>query len=356
MSVTFRGVYQQIFDRCTLKQIQEVLREIKSTSEEANRELSLTVPKDEAVRALNFAIDRKFAPPEVVYQLLWDSEEVGKQHILLLTPAPSSLSSNVVPVANSSEVEVALFDEIPALELFPKFEYPASGYEWVDFRSQRDGWLAKAYGMEAYRQSQGVISSERQPDGTFQETRLYYWKEVKTTLVAVWRNSANILEVRIDITGVQGDRTIEERHDHFWKLCERAFKKDDFIGLDVTKLLDQIVFERTLPANRERYSISRVELADARSGQIRVVPFQSENFDNDPGRQASLETMRKNGFEPSMVRIEWKSGLEDCPKSMTEPISIVIEKTQNGPELRILKRITNDTYEYIFTQLRNRFV
>jgi hypothetical protein len=39
---------------------------------------------------------------------------------------------------------------------------------------------------------------------------------------------------------------------------------------------------------------------------------------------------------------------------MTEPVSVVLEKTSNGPELRILKRITNATYEYIFDQLRSR--
>ena len=103
-----------------------------------------------------------------------------------------------------------------------------------------------------------------------------------------------------------------------------------------------------------KYSVSRVELTDSRSGQVRVVPFQSEDFDNHPGRTTALEAMKHAGFTPSLVRVDWKPALPESPEAMKAPISTVLEKTENGPELRILKRVPSEVYEYVFSQIRSR--
>lgn len=351
------SVYTQLNEQCTSEAIKGLLREIQERSAKAKAEIHVSGPKDELIRNLREAVDKRYATPAEINQLLWDSEEVGKQHILLLTPAPEGLisPSHMVNIADGSEVAVALFDDSALHDLFPRFEYPSRGYVWSDFRlKENGGWLGKAYGREIYRQSQGLVSTEELEDGVIQEIRQYSWKEVKTTLVADWRPSSRILELRIDISNLQAEKTVEERRQELWTLLKPAFDKSDLIGVDIDGLLENIIFQRETPENRERYSINRVELTDPRSGQIRVIPKSSDALDDDPGRKASLEAMRQNRFQPSLVRVEWKCGLQGCPKEMTEPVSVVIEKTSNGPELRILKRITNATYEYIFNQLRAR--
>jgi hypothetical protein len=124
--------------------------------------------------------------------------------------------------------------------------------------------------------------------------------------------------------------------------------------VDIEGLLHNVIFERAKPENQERFTISRVELTDPRSGQIVVITKSSDAIDNDPGRKASLEAMQKNAFRPSLARIEWQPERPGCPRIMTEPVPVVVEKTSNGPEIRILKRLTTATYEYIFDQLRRR--
>ncbi len=351
------SVYNQVNEQCTSESIKSLLRNIQDRSAKAKSEIHISGTKDDLIRNLGIAVDNRYATLAEINQLLWDSEEVGKQHILLLRPAPEDLASpsHKVDIATGSQVATALFGDSSLSEIFPRYGYPSRGYVWSDFRlMENGGWLGKAYGREVYRQSQGIVSTEEVGDGVIQEIRQYSWKEVKTTLVANWRPSPGILELRIDISNLQTEKTIDERRNELWTLLKPAFDKSDLIGVDIDGLLERIIFDRETPSNRARYSISRVELTDPRSGQIRVIPKSSESLDHDPGRKASLEAMKKNNFRPSLVRVEWKCDLPDCPKEMTEPVSVVIEKTSNGPELRILKRINSATYEYIFNQLRSR--
>lgn len=350
------AVYRQLNDLSgTSTAIRELLRDVKKRGKQQADEINVSGTKEEMIRNLREAVKLRYAELGEVQQLLWDVEEVGKQHVLLLRPAPEGLSQPKVRLSNGTEVAVALFDDTPIDQLFPRYEYPSSGFLWSDFRLQSNGgWLGKAYGRETYRQSQGIVSTEELDDGTIQEIRQYVWKEVRSTLIAHWRSDVEILELRIDISNLQTEKTVDERRDELWTLLQPAFSPADVVGVDVDGLLNKIIFERDKPENQDRYSISRVELTDPRSGLIRVIPKAKDSLDNDPGRRASLEAMHKNNFEPSLVRIEWKSGLTGCPACMTEPVSVVLEKTSNGPELRILKRITNATYEYIFGQLRSR--
>lgn len=352
------SVYSQVNEQCTSEAIKSLLRDVQERSAKAKSEINISVPKDELVQNLRIAVESRHASLNEVNKLLWDSEEVGKQHVLLLRPAPAELntpSHKLINISNGEEVAASLFEGISFEDTFPRYEFPSRGYVWADFRlSVRGGWLGKAYGREIQRQSQGLVKTEEVEDGVIQEIRQYSWKEVKTTLVANWRPGPEILELRIDISNLQTEKTIDERRDELWTLLRPAFDKSAVIGIDIDTLLENIIFNRDEPENREKYSISRVELTDPRSGQIRVIPKSSEALDDDPGRRASLEAMRQNRFSPSLVRVEWKSGVQGCPKEMREPVSVVIEKTSNGPELRILKRITNATYEYIFNQLRVR--
>lgn len=356
MTEGLHSIFRQLNElKGSASAVKNLLREIQGQSEQARSEINISGTKEELIQNLSRAVGKDYIPLQDVQQLLWDLEEVGKQHVLLLKRAPEGLAdarTNFDP----HEITVALFDDMNVQELFPRYEYPSSGFIWVDFRTAAsESWLAKAYGRELYRQSQGLVSTEELDDGTIQEVRQYSWKEVKTTLVANWRGSDEILELRIDISNLQTAKTIDERREHLWTLLGPVIRKSDLIGADVDNLLHKLIFERHKPDNRNRYSIGRVELTDPRSGQIRVVPHSSEPLDNDEGRKASLRAMQENAFTPSLVRIEWKSGLPGCPDCMTEPVSVVLEKTSNGPELRILKRITGATYEYIFDQLRCRF-
>lgn len=356
MKAVHPGVFDQLKDLSgSSLPIKNLLRSIQDRSQQAKNEINASGTKEEMIKNLRLAVERNYAENLEVYKLLWDLEETGKQHILLLTPVPEGFGNPGVNVESAQEVFNALFDEVDAEAIFPRYDYPSNGYVWADFRrpTPRD-WLAKAYGRERYRQSIGIISTETSEDGTEQEIRQYEWKEVKTTSVVRWRRDLSVLELRIDITGIPNDKAVDERREQIWTLLSTAFSKSDFCGLNVERLFESLVFERHLPDNEKRFSISRVEFTDPRSGLIRVITNQAEAVDKEPGRRASLETMKKHRFSPSLVRVEWKCGLDDCPPCMTEPVSVVIEKTPNGPELRILKRLTNATYEYIFNQLRCR--
>jgi len=355
MSDELHAVYRHLKDLSgSSNAIRDLLRDICKRGEKQASDINVSGTKEEMIRNLRQAVNLRYAELYEVQKTLWDLEEVGKQHVLLLRPAPEGLGTSKVQISDGMDVAVSLFDDTPIEHLFPRYEYPSSGFLWCDFRLQANGWLGKAYGRETYRQSQGIIATEELDDGTVQEIRQYKWKEVRSTLVANWRADSEILELRIDISNLQNEKTVDERRKELWTLLTPAFEPSDMIGVDIDGLLQKIIFERDVPENRERYSISRVELTDPRSGLIRVIPKANDSLDNDPGRKASLETMQKNGFLPSLVRIEWKPGLPGCPSCMTEPLSVVLEKTSNGPELRILKRITNATYEYIFGQLRSR--
>jgi hypothetical protein len=350
MKNEFNSVYQQLNDlNGSTNVVRDFLRTVQGRSPQAKSEIQVSVNKDELIRNLHRSVALGFAKLSEVNQLLWDLEEIGRQHILLLVPEPDKLH-----LMEGSLVAEALFDEVDLTALFPRYEYATQGYLWADFRHEPNGgWLGKAYGREIYRQSQGLVSTEEMEDGTIQEIRQYALKEFKTTLVAKWRPSAKILEIRIDISNLQSEKTPDFRRDEMWQLLKPAFQKSDLVGLDIDKLLTKLISDREQPENSSSYSISRLELTDPRSGLIRVIPNQMEEIDKDPGRKESLEAMMRNGFQPSLVRLDWKVA-ENCPKNMTEPISVVIEKTGNGPEIRFLKRISNDSYEYIFDQLRSR--
>jgi hypothetical protein len=348
-------LYAQVSVQCTAEAIKGLLRDIQELSSAAKTEIHISGTKEELLSNLQLAVNRGYATTDQVKALLWDSEEVGKQHVLLLQPAPAGLASGSVDIRDINAVAVALFGEVPFTELFPRYEYPSSGYGWSDFRRVDGGWLAKAYGREIYRQSEGVVDTEDLGNGVIQEVRQYKWKEVKATLVANWRSAhPGILEIRIDISGMQNKQAVDERREAIWTLLRPAIDRSNLIGLDIDGLLTSIIEQRSAAANAAAYSIGRVELMDPRSGQVRVIPKGSDAFDNDPGRSESLKAMLENGFKPSLVRVDWKPGIEGCPKSMTETVAVVIEKTSNGPELRILKRINGETYGYIFDQLRRR--
>jgi len=356
MTEELHSVYRQLNDLTgSANAVREFLREIQLLNPSAKSEVHVSGNKDELIRNLSRAVSLRFAKIEEVHQLLWDLEEAGKQHILLLQPAPEDLASPNASIADATAVAAVLFDGQSPESLFPRFEYPTHGFVWSDFRLTDDsGWLAKAYGREVYRQRQGEVILEELDDGTFEERRRYQLKEVKSTLVVRWRPKPGILELRIDISNLQTEKTPDERRRELWTLLAPAFGPQDVIGVDISRLLNNIIFERAKPGNQERFSISRVELTDPRSGQIRVMTKSSDAIDNDPGRKASLETMQKNAFQPSLARIEWQPEPSDCPPGMTEPIPVVVEKTANGPEIRILKRLTTATYEYIFDQIRRR--
>lgn len=355
MTEELHSAYRQLNELTgSANAVREFLREVQFRNPRAKSEIHVSGNKDELIRNLSRAVGMGFASLDDVHQLLWDLEEAGKQHILWLKPAPDELASPHAAIGNPQAVAAALFDR-PFEQLFPRYEYPTRGFVWSDFRiSENGGWLAKAYGREVYRQRQGDVILEEFDDGTFEERRRYQLKEVKSTLVASWRPVPGILELRIDITNLQTDKTIDERRSELWTLLAPAFTEQDVIGVDIDGLLNNVIFEREKPENQERFLITRVELIDPRSGQIRVIPKSSDAIDSDPGRKASLEAMHRHDFEPSLARVEWKHELPGCPGSMMESVPVVVEKTANGPEIRILKRLTTATYEYIFDQLRRR--
>jgi hypothetical protein len=350
------SIYPQISEQCTAEAIRALLRDIQSRSTSAASQIRVSGTKEELIHYLRESVERQFAKAEEVERLLRDSEEVGKQHILLLSPAPPNLSPvlNNTNIENGEEVARALFGKSWRNQ-FPRYEYPSHGYVWADFRVDSGGeWLGKAYGREVFRQSQGLVSTEDLGGGVLQEVRQYSLKEVKSVLVAKWRPGPRVLELRIDLSNLQTEKTIDERRQELWTLLGPAFSSTEFFGMQVDGLLNSLIFDREKPENQQRYAISRVELTDPRSGLIRVIPKSSEDLDHDAGRRASLEAMRKAQFQPSLARVEFKNGVPGCPPTMTDPVSVVVEKTSNGPELRILKRITSEIYEYIFDQLRRR--
>lgn len=342
-----QAVFEHVAEKCNLEPIKELLRAIKSRSAQANQAIVLGTKKEEAIEGLRQAVAGNHARIDEVYEMLRRSEETGHQHILLLRPAveldaPKSMDAKTVADALFS-VETR----------FPRFEYPSSGYAWSDFRMSANGWTAKAYGRELYKVSLGT-TIEDLGDGRVQEIREYKFQEIKTVLVARWSGTDNILELRIDSSGLQSKETISERREAFWRLFEPAFGRNNFVGVDVDPLFRNLVFGRNEKENQSTFSLSRIELTDPRSGQIRVLPFDSEEFDNDPGRTNALDVMEAANFLPSLARIDWKPDAEGAPGSMKESLATVLEKTENGPELRVLKRVPSEVYEYVFSQLRSR--
>lgn len=347
------GLYQQIEQHCNAEPIRDLLREIKDRSDAAKRDVLVSGTKGECISQLRRAVESNHAQQSEVIDLLRKTEETGQQHVLLLSPAPSTLAET--PTLQRRDVESSLFSGGDTLSTFPRFEYPTSGYIWSDFRSGNgDGWLAKAYGLERYKASLGLARIEEGEDGRIEEVRQYEYRETKNVLIANWRSTANILELRIDSQGIQTSKTLDERRAAMWQLLKPAVGREDLVGVDVDQLLANLVFERKSESNRRLYLVSKVELTDPRSGLIRFLTFNSEEFDQEPGREQALEAMQKANFSPSLVRLEWKADADGAPDSMKENLAVVLEKTPNGPELRIHKRITSEVYEYVFNQLRNR--
>ena len=336
------------------KWVQELLREIQLRGDDAKQEVNVSGSKEEQIENLRQAVSSGHATLREVQELLWAVEEFGRQHILLLTPAPTQMSKTLVDVSNAKEVGSTIHDGLVIADHFPRYEYPTSGYIWSDFRVDSVGWTAKAYGREVYRQSHGVIGHEENDDGTFHEIRQYSMKETNVTLVARWREMRKILELRIDVSGLQNEKAVETRRQELWKLLSPAFRKSDFLGVSVDQLLKNLIFERSKSENSGRYSMHRVELVDPSSGQVRVIPANAEPFDAEEGRTASLDVMRENSYVPSSVRLKWHAGQPGCPPCMKDSVSVVVEKTKHGPEIRILKKVSEATYEYIFNQLQIR--
>lgn len=168
-------------------------------------------------------------------------------------------------------------------------------------------------------------------------------------LVARWRAAMQILELRSDITESQSKDSLKNRRAALWDLLNPAFGRMNFLGVDVDELLRSLTYDRAKKENREAYSVRRLELLDPRSGTIKMYPFDAEDLDNEPGRVEALEAMRKAGFVPLSVRVHWKIG--DAEKDW---VQTVLEKTDDGPELRILKKTPVDTYENVFSRITHR--
>lgn len=344
-------LFEHIEQKCNLEPIKELLRAIKGRNPKANQDVVLGATKAEAVRNLQQAVALGHAQPSEVHDLLRRSEEAGHQHVLLLCPAPDPDGPDNM---DGEAVFAKLFNSIPP-GFFPRFEYPSNGYAWSDFRynAGSGSWLAKAYGREVVKASVG-LTTEDLGDGRIQEIREYEYRDVKTLLVAKWNAEPNILEMRIDVSGIQNNQTLPDRRNAFWKLFESAFGRNNFVGLDIDQLLHTLVFDREKPENQQAYTISRVELTDPRSGLIRVLPFQSEEFDKDEGRKKALSAMESSNFRPSSVRIDWKPVTDIFPSVMKDPLATIVEKTENGPEVRILKKVPSEVYDYVFGELRKR--
>lgn len=347
------GLFRQLEQQCNAEPIRCLIREIQGRNDIAKKEVNVSGTKSEVVAELKQAVQAGHAQRSEVLDLLRKTEETGHQHILLLKPAAMLVDSLDW---RFETVKESLFDT-NLVDEFPRFEYPTNGFIWNDFRQgSGEGWLGKAYGLERFRASLGLARVEEIDDGNkIEEVRQYEYRTTRAVLVANWRSSESILELRIDSQNMNTTKTIAERRDAMWDLLAPAINQSQAVGIDVAELLSNLVFQRKQPENRGVYTISRIELTDPRSGQIRVVPFSSEDFDNEPGREQALDAMMNANFLPSMVRMEWKADTAGSPSSMNENVSVVLTKTTNGPELRILKKITAEVYEYIFRQLRLRF-
>lgn len=347
------AVFEHVEQKCNLEPIKELLREIKNRSDKASREIQIGINKQESVQNLRRAVEANYVSIEKVFEMLRSAEETGHQHILLLCPAPKLGDP---PSLDPKSVTSAIFDDFSEWN-FPRFEYPSSGYAWADFRynpEMNEDWTAKMYGREVTKVSVGPLKTEDLGDGKITESREYEYQERKTVLVTKWNSDPQILEVRVDVSGLQTPQTLEDRRAEMWRLFERAISPKQFVGVNVEGLLNNLVFERKTAENQSRYSITKIELTDPRSGLIRVVPFKSEDLDKDPGREKTLDVMKAADFTPWSVKIDWKPEAEGVPPSMKDPIATVLEKTQNGPELRIMKKVPSEVYEYVFGQIRTR--
>ncbi len=89
MKDELHSIYRQLLDLTgSTSAIKELVRDIQNRSQEARSTILVSGPKEDLVRNLKEAVQRRFASIEEVQQLLWDIEEVGRQHILLLKPSP----------------------------------------------------------------------------------------------------------------------------------------------------------------------------------------------------------------------------------------------------------------------------
>jgi hypothetical protein len=344
------SAYNQLLElQGSVSPIRNFLREVQKRNEKARKEISVSGNKPELVVALRRAVALNFATFKEVGDLLSEIEESGHQRIRYFTPAKGHLNS-----FQAEEVAERLFDEVSISILFPIYDFPIDGYQWVDFRKLGNGdWLAKMYGRENLRRRVGEITKTIE-DGIEVEIRRYKAKSTKLILIAKWRKSLKVLEIRIDVQGSKREEVYNRRANSILNSISRAIPGEARLHWNIDPILENILVNRQHENCKNVYSISRVDLLDPSTGSTRIYPEADGDFDSSEGRTKALAQQLSHGFKPTLIKIKWECGLEECPKCMTKPVNVVLEKTQQGPELRIQGRVTKQTYEYIFNQLRSR--
>ncbi|WP_144057387.1 hypothetical protein [Novipirellula maiorica] len=348
----FSGIYKKLYEIGNTEEIKQVLREAKVNSPHLSGDIVLGYSKEDTISNLRRAVALEIVSKEVVHRLLWDSEENGQQHILLLIPANQDIASKL---AMGTWIADKVFgEENWGNDRFPAFVDPHEAYEWADFRIGLPGanydWIGKMYGHERIRVPVGTQKTDEDDEGIISVTRTYKYSEIRTVLVARW-NHPHFLELRVDNRQLRATDSIDERRNELWKAFSEVFSIDDFDGFPIDKTLKKMVHNRLDKENIGIYSIGKIELVDPDSGKVTMLPCESGHLDDSAPRSATLQTALNEGLSPHSVNVKWSKN-DDTPPSMPEQLDSIIKKTNFGPEVSIRKRVTPEVLNYVLDRIR----
>lgn len=344
-------LYVQLFNQCNKDPIAKLLDIAKDHSKEANKAILKPSGKVDRLVQLKKAVDANYLDSRLVYELLRDSEETGQQHIFLYKPRSAK---DAVVLKDGAEVSTRLFDEAWGPDYFPLFTQPEKSLAFVDFRLGVPGhprdWVVKAYGHGVKLRT--VDRSVKNIDAhTFTETRTVTREDVRTVMVARWRDP-HFLEVRIDRTKSSGEEDMASRLRAFMDMLAPAFTTAQLTAHQLRDTGEQLILERKLKDGKQNpaYTLNSLTLLDKSEGEVLFRPKEpQQGIDDDDVRVRALEAALGGGAQAIGLSITWQP-CDSAPTALDSPVTTIITGAAYN-ELVFSARLLPTVFDYVIGRL-----
>lgn len=337
------GLYALLDEVCTESQIKDLMRESKGNCDKMlGKEITLGNNKSEAIKNLRHAVSHGAISLTAVVDLLRESEEHGRQHIYFYKCKTETTRKTI---RNGGSIQEMLFGEELDGRLFPEYECPKEGMNWVDFRigtkSKPHDWFGKLYSNE---QMFKLKTAEFAHNGDL--VKVYTPTAARVVNLVRW-NDPDILEVRV--SNWEGSKkTIKHRLEAVLKMLEPAVPLSSIEEWDLSKVRTNLIKKRR--ENMSVYQLGSMELSDSQDGRNSFCPRTTEELADDAReRSLAIDALVKGDSSCRHFAICWLNcgGSEEDRDNLRSTCGAFAPN-----ELAITARTSSSSIDHVINQLR----
>lgn len=317
----FDGNMETLFDLigelCTASDIYDVLKDTKyALPKERKKEILIGGNKEDKVLNLRRAVSENLITREQAYELLRETEENGRQHILYFVPKNVANTSEEMKAENvAKKIWGRKWKEEAG---FPKFTKLAPNLMFADFREVQPAntnyrtWWLKLYAVAT---SKKLTKTEHK--GETQVIETYDIVTERVVYVVRW-HSFGVLEVRLP-SGYSA-KVREQMFELVMAKIGNAIPMDAMKPWDLKNARSRLM--REWESHKDIYTLGSTEAMDGDGYRTKLTPPSAEEvLNNSKGQKEIVKVLIKEDATSEEIAVIWQL---DANKNIREPFKSVI--------------------------------